>query len=406
MIYKYAHPEWFDSVEVPDLEAFDGKIIIHGTEAIGALAAHALQKKGINYVCFTDNDVRKHGTEFFGHKVTSPAEAYKTYPDSLVFIASMIFDVINKQLMSIGFKEIHTCWCLFKEVDLEGFENYRTFEHIVRSVDSYLGCCLKFMERLPDNVMLSLQLNVTTRCNLRCKHCLQVIPYIKDKRDYDCDEFIGIVEKLTDLGFYVLSLNITSGEPFLYRDLHKLLRRTAPNKNIEKLCVITNATLIPDEELLDALASDPKIIVRMSDYGKLSEKLDELVSIFNKKNIKYEVTKSNFWRIRNKMVDFKLNPKELRNKFDNCTCAKHGVVVANSKVLICPGAATMELAADVKQDKNSVLDLKDKLTDIQIYNKVVEMLLWDEPITACQYCESRNYGEKLIKVPVAEQIED
>jgi hypothetical protein len=406
MIYKYAHPEWFEGVEEPDIKAYNGNIIVHGTEGMGALAAHSLIKKGIEYICFTDNDTRKHGSEFFEHKVISPSQAFESYPDALVFIACLTLNVVKKQLSKIGFKELHSCYALFKEVDLDGFVYHRSNEYISRSADSYLGTCLEAMGHLPDNVMVNLSLYTTTRCTLRCKHCSQLIPFIKEQKDYDSDEFIKIVEILTGLGFYILSLLITTGEPFLYKDLHKLLSRFAPNSNIENIYIVTNATLLPDDKLLKALSSDRKIIVRLSDYGYLSTKLTMLVEMFKHNGIKYEVTNFNFWKIEDTMDNQNLSPKELKDKFDNRTCFRHSGVVAKQKLFICPGAASIELVTDFEQDEDAVLDFNDsRLTDRQIYDKTVAMLLRDEPTTACQYCVSRSYGEKVIKVPVAEQLE-
>ena len=67
MIYRYAHPEWFDGIKAPDIQAYDGNIIIHGTGGMGALAVHSLKKKKIKLLCVTDNDTRKHGSVFFGY---------------------------------------------------------------------------------------------------------------------------------------------------------------------------------------------------------------------------------------------------------------------------------------------------------------------------------------------------
>ena len=406
MLYRYAHPEWFEGINEPDLHVFSGSIIIHGTEGMGALAAHAIAKQGIEYVCFTDNDVRKQGNSFFGHNVISPEQAYELYPDSLVFIACLTLNVVQKQLSDIGFKELYSCYSLFKEVDLDGFDYHRSAEYIGRSADSYLGTCLEAMGRLPDNVMVNLSLYTTTRCTLRCKHCSQLIPYIKDQKDYSSDEFIEIVEKLTGVGFYIITLLITTGEPFLYSDLHKLLSRFAPNSSIEKIYIVTNATLLPNEALLEVLKSDPKIVVRMSNYGTLSTKLDSLIEIFNNNGTNYEVTDFNFWKIEDKMQNLNLNPEELKAKFDNRTCFRHSGVVAKGKLYICPGAASIELTSDFEQDEDAVLDFSNcKLSDNQIYEKVIGMLLRDKPTTACQYCVSRSYGENIIKVPVAEQLE-
>ena len=80
---------------------------------------------------------------------------------------------------------------------------------------------------------------ITSRCNLRCKHC-----YYIDK-DYSSKEitkerFKEILDELNELG--IVEINLTGGEPFIRKDIFEIISYIK-QKNIA-LKISTNATLI------------------------------------------------------------------------------------------------------------------------------------------------------------------
>lgn len=89
-------------------------------------------------------------------------------------------------------------------------------------------------------------LKVSSQCNLRCKHCF----YYGDQEkfnannDFSIDELLNLakflVEELDVIGF-----TITGGEPFLQKDIFKLLEYLK-SKNVT-IQILTNATLITEE---------------------------------------------------------------------------------------------------------------------------------------------------------------
>lgn len=91
---------------------------------------------------------------------------------------------------------------------------------------------------------LSIKLNITKRCNLRCKHCFinnYTLRIPKDKLYSLIDDFIE-----HKLG----SLCITGGEPLLYDGIFEVMKYVTSN-NIH-LMLATNGTLI-DEKIADKL---------------------------------------------------------------------------------------------------------------------------------------------------------
>ena len=65
-------------------------------------------------------------------------------------------------------------------------------------------------------------LNITTYCNLKCKHCLAFIPYYKDPKNMSYEEAKKVLEIYFQVVDSVEHFTVTGGEPLLNVDL-KLL---------------------------------------------------------------------------------------------------------------------------------------------------------------------------------------
>lgn len=101
-----------------------------------------------------------------------------------------------------------------------------------------------------------LQWHITHKCNLRCKHCYQ-----EDyNKDLPFEELEKIFYKYMDFVKhynYKPHINLTGGEPFVYKDLFKLLDLFEQN-NVT-FGILTNGTIISKEQ-----------IKKMSKYKMLS----------------------------------------------------------------------------------------------------------------------------------------
>jgi len=93
-------------------------------------------------------------------------------------------------------------------------------------------------------VLNYLRLAVTDRCNLRCFYCMpeEGINYINRKELLTYEEIIRTVKVLSELG--IEKIRITGGEPFLRKDMMKLLRNIRAIKKIREINITTNGTVV------------------------------------------------------------------------------------------------------------------------------------------------------------------
>jgi SynChlorMet cassette radical SAM/SPASM protein ScmE len=95
------------------------------------------------------------------------------------------------------------------------------------------------MSRQPLKAPASVDIALTGRCNLACKHCYYAEEMVAHS-DLPTESWLGFFAELRDAG--VMSVTLTGGEVFTRPDLWELLEGVVRNKL--RFCILTNATLI------------------------------------------------------------------------------------------------------------------------------------------------------------------
>lgn len=120
-------------------------------------------------------------------------------------------------------------------------------------------------QRVPVNVMIEL----TYRCNLRCRHCyLEGLPPSREP-ELSTDEIVDLLDQLADIG--TLYLAFTGGETLLRPDLGTLIDAAAERGFATRL--FTNGTLLT-EEWIRRLARLGTVSLDVSVHGATAETHD------------------------------------------------------------------------------------------------------------------------------------
>ncbi len=89
----------------------------------------------------------------------------------------------------------------------------------------------------------SLTLEITARCNLRCRYCYFFDNPAMVYRDLPTDEWLAFFDELGSLG--VMNVTLAGGEPFAREDLPALLEGIVRNRM--RFSILSNGALIGDE---------------------------------------------------------------------------------------------------------------------------------------------------------------
>lgn len=228
---------------------------------------------------------------------------------------------------------------------------------------------------------------ITTRCSLRCKDCNALIPRFNQHGhiEMNFENFKTNLDKLLSSVNIIRHFCILGGEPLLHKELAKMLEYTLLQDKIYIVRLITNGTLLPDEEVMNvAKKYHKKVYFYISNYSAnkaLHKRLkhNELKELLTKNNIKFQIVGSPEWNIEACFATNKFSKDQVLDNFQSCTRTQC-VQLLNSKIDICSKASTAReiglLNITDYIDLNTTKDLKSDL--IQFYKKPYQ--------EACEYC--------------------
>lgn len=126
----------------------------------------------------------------------------------------------------------------------------------------------------------------TNLCTLKCRGCCTMTPELEPelRENFPVENILRSVRQLSKVVDAINNVEIIGGEPFLHPQLDEILFCLREQPNIFQIVIDTNGTIVPKKEVIDAMAACD-IVVRISDYGSISTKKQEILSALEKNNI-------------------------------------------------------------------------------------------------------------------------
>lgn len=118
---------------------------------------------------------------------------------------------------------------------------------------------------------MSIHFELTSRCNLKCIHCL----FTHDQcNEISTDEVYHILLQLKEIG--VIYLSLSGGEMFVRKDMGEILDFLLEHRFV--LTIYTNGTLLTNT-LVDKIASLQPLSIEISVYGATAEVHDRITTV-------------------------------------------------------------------------------------------------------------------------------
>lgn len=252
----------------------------------------------------------------------------------------------------------------------------------------------------------------TLVCTLNCKLCSNYIPLFKGNVNHvPVEELIRDIDKIFEIVDYTEWLQFVGGEIFMRKDLWQVYKHLLNYKDrFDKLILITNATVLPCEKDIEIFKNyGNNIQIQISDYGKYSYKINELVDILNDNNIPYVVKKYHGeiqhyggWIDNTSFEDKGRTEDELIEQHKNC--GQVGMMnyhMYRGKIQGCARSLlASELGKIIPADRDYV-DLYDESQTIE-EKKYIIAHFNDSPRVSCRSCAS--FLDTTIRYNAAEQI--
>lgn len=249
------------------------------------------------------------------------------------------------------------------------------------------------------------ELDVTSKCSLRCKKCGAMMQYFHHPVDIPFRQVIDDYNRMLELIEWTDDVLIMGGEPFIQKELDKILKAIKENPLTEKkvgmVKIVTNGTIVPRQEVLDQLM-DTDISVMISNYGEYSRQMNALITCFQENRIKYDVLDYSSWGNVQQLVDREeaLSEEELLERRKRCWKRHHAV--SEGKFYLCAFSNFSQKLSAVPFDENNYVDIYEN----DACEKIIDFLSPDRPLPkACSWCNG-NFPENWEgdgAIPVAEQ---
>lgn len=244
-------------------------------------------------------------------------------------------------------------------------------------------------------VLPRLSIEITTRCNLKCKYCAVGIPTQKEVIHLDVTTVALYLQKIFTVVDYVESLEFTGGEPLLHEQLPEMVRAYMQYKrHFGRFLIVTNGTIPMKQELISVLKEYKEDgIIHISDYGLYPERTKKLIDTLEEIGFSHRVDKywgedqyQGGWVDPGDVAAHNRTQEQLSDIFSNCGLVVNGGCwrVHKGQLHICArscrcadeGIIFYEDFIDLLDDTESISEKKEKLLALRQKSY----------LNACDYC--------------------
>lgn len=232
--------------------------------------------------------------------------------------------------------------------------------------------------------LVHLETHICDHCNLNCKACNNFSPFVRERQVADVVQFEKDMQLLSQLFFNIGRFFLLGGEPLLEPGtsckMIKISRKYFPNSELR---LLTNGTLI------SKMTSDfwrcireHRVIIHISVYPPLFEKLDEIEKILQENGITYLLAR----KVEKFVKRLTLYPFE-DQKFNNIKCDSAGCHYLRDGVLSkCPdGILIGKMAQQLGYNAEALMDQSViKLNEDNDAWEIIHQL--DNPCNLCKRC--------------------
>ncbi len=229
---------------------------------------------------------------------------------------------------------------------------------------------------------------VSQTCTLKCKHCCEQVPYLKDKGFTPVEEIIKDVKKIAQSSKFLKFVELIGGEPFLHPEIERLITELLKIENIGYIKSFTNGTVVPSDELCEIM-KNKRFMLNISNYektatGKLLENTLKARKKLEESGVKYLYTTNFEWYDFSSFELHNTGEDRLKEVFKNCyliNCHR----VYKSKLYRCPHQYAGIQLNKLKEFSIECLDIHS--TDEKQTAEMLEKFENIDYIDACRYCK-------------------
>lgn len=278
-----------------------------------------------------------------------------------------------------------------KEFDLIECENCGFERKHCSIVSSYLKKVGKHKEI--ENDFRSIKFDwfgyiVSQTCTLKCEHCCEHVPYLRNQGFNSVETIISDVKKIAESSKFLNFVELIGGEPFLHPEIERLISELLEIENIGYIKSFTNGTIIPSDKLCKIM-KNPRFMLQVSNYeltakGKLLKNIFKTKQKLDDAKVSYLFTHNFEWLDFTSFKEHEASEKYLKKAFDNCFL-KNCHRVYQGKLYRCPHHYAGVQRGQLKEYSTECIDIH-SLGTIDL-GKALEDFENLELLDACKHCD-------------------
>ena len=373
-------------------------VVVFGTGNFGKIVVRAVLESGISIKKVCDTNPSNWGKSFCGYSVFGPDDLCS---EDTVLLASNISNrrFLRKLCEEKRVSEIHNVEKILRRSSWPKFYSELDLEWSLDRSQEVIDLYLFDIDSEQEQVLLkvkSLDVVLTERCSLKCVDCSNLMQYYEKPIGAEIETLVESLKSFLDTVDFVSELRLIGGEPLVSRSVEKVLETIYSYSNFDKIVLYTNGTLIPKDSTLSML-QDSRVWVKISDYGSVSRKAQQLSDKCKSLNINCIHELVTEWEDVGRILDRGRTREQNKVVFGNC-CVNDTLTLLHGLLYACPFSAhtdNLGVLKDADVDRIDVLASKDLKKAIRSIYQEKDVLV------ACNLCNGRDHV--VAKVPAGVQ---
>ena len=206
----------------------------------------------------------------------------------------------------------------------------------------YLKSKQQLIEKLADKKIMSIPripIVLTPKCSLRCKECNNLMWKFETYQDLSTEKIKKSIKRLIDSVDFLPIVELIGGEPFAAKNIKEVLDFLIEEKKVLHIEITTNATIIPQQELIKSLQNE-KVNVRISDYSMIVNQ-NRFIECIQENKINYEKLSFESWIATGGIKKRNRNSTELIKQYYRCDAGYLCKTLWEDKIYPCARAASL-----------------------------------------------------------------
>jgi hypothetical protein len=220
--------------------------------------------------------------------------------------------------------------------------------------------------------------------------------YYSDPQNIPIENIITNVNLILDSIDKLSDARIIGGEPFLNKDIDKLINILNLSDKVDHITIYSNATFVPSIKILESMSNINKLHVEFTDYEILSKSLLKIPQVFDSYNIKYFVHKPQNWTDSARIVENNFDENQLTQMFKAC-CVNDALTLLNNQLYHCPYSANLYNLKEIPDDSTDKIYISNDINSNELRNQIKNFYYNKPYLSACKYCAGRDFTQELVK---------